>query len=362
MRSAFIVLATVLCLVAKDKKPGKYDWHPMFDGSTLEGWQALDHPDSWKAKEGSIIGDGEASHLFYTREQCVNCEFKAEVRINHGGNSGMYFRTAMGKGFPKGYEAQVDNTHKDPVRTGSLYNFVKFFDQLIPDDTWWTQRIIVEGNHIQIFVNDKKTVDFVDEKNTFTSGYLALQQHNAGSVVEYRNLMIKTLPPPRSPLVGTWVLDRSASTFSVGDVPENLELRIQEEGNGLRYQSASVTTDKQKHGANYFFRLDGYDYRMSGSPTTDHVAWEALDQHYVHQGLRAARVKKKFDAHQYQVITRMGRDVIGKATYTVSEDGTTLTREGTTKHADGQELTYKEVLHKSDPVALSKNLDMGPPK
>ncbi len=362
MRSLLILLAAALSLIAKDKKPGKYDWQPMFDGSTLEGWQANDHPESWTAKEGSIIGDGPASHLFYMRRQCVNCEFKAEVRINHGGNSGMYFRTAFGKGFPKGYEAQVDNTHRDPVRTGSLYNFVKFFDQLIPDDTWWTQHIIVEGNHIQIFVNDKKTVDFIDEKNTYTSGYLALQQHNAGSVVEYRNLMMKQLPPPRSPLAGTWTLDRAASTFSVGDLPETLQIRIQEEGNGLRYQSESVTTDKQKHGANYFFRMDGYDYRMTGSPTTDHVSVLPLDQHYIHQGLRAARLKKKFDAFQYQVITKMGREEVGKAIYTVSADGTTLTREGSTKHADGQVLQYKEVLHKSDPVALSRNFDMGPPK
>ena len=73
-------------------------------------------------------------------------------------------------------------------------------------------------------------------------------------------------------------------------------------------------------------------------------------------------MRKKFDAYQYQVITKTGRDVIGKAVYTISEDGKTLTREGTTKHADGQELKYKEVLHKNDPVVLSKNLDLGPPK
>ena len=43
-------------------------------------------------------------------------------------------------------------------------------------------------------MNDKTVVDFVDEKNSFTKGYLALQQHNAGSVVEYRNLMMRPLP------------------------------------------------------------------------------------------------------------------------------------------------------------------------
>ena len=53
-------------------------------------------------------------------------------------------------------------------------------------------------------MNDKQTVDFIDEKNTYTSGYLALQQHNAGSIVEFKNLMMRALPPPKTPLVGTW--------------------------------------------------------------------------------------------------------------------------------------------------------------
>lgn len=172
-------------------KPGK--WIHMFDGKTLAGWEANDNAPAWTVKDGVIIGDGERSHLFYKKEVCENCEFKAEVRLNHGGNSGMYFRAEFVPGWPKGYEAQVNNTHSDPVRTGSLYNFVKVFDQLVPDDTWWTQDISAIGNHIIIQVNGKVTVDFVDEKNTFTKGYLALQQHNKGSVVEYKKLMMRHL-------------------------------------------------------------------------------------------------------------------------------------------------------------------------
>lgn len=174
--------------------------------------------------------------------------------------------------------------------------------------------------------------------------------------------MMKTLPPPRSPLAGTWILNRDESKFSVGEPPKELQIRILEERNGLRYQSGSVTTDGQKHGANYFFRLDGYDYLMTGSPTTDHVAVEPLDQHYYHQGLRTIHLRKKRDEFQYQVITKKGSEAIGKAIYTVSADGTTLTREGTTKHADGQELQYKEVLHKVGPADVKVTVDMGPPK
>ena len=335
-----LILAAALSAFAADV------WKPIFDGKSLEGWQANEKPESWTVKDGAITGDGPASHLFYMREKCVNCEFKAEVRINHGGNSGMYFRTAFGPGFPKGYEAQVDNTHRDPVRTGSLYNFVKVFEQLIPDDTWWTQHIIVEGNHIQIFVNDKQTVDFIDEKNTFTSGHLALQQHNAGSVVQFKDLMIKVLPPPKTPLAGTWRLNREQSTFSVGEVPKQLEIRILEERDGIRYQSASVTTDGQKHGANYFARTDGYEYVLTGSPTYDHVSIEEINRHEVHEALKAAKIRKKTDEHVFQVQTKQGREVIGKATYTVSADGKTLTREGTSKRESGEVLQYREVLEK----------------
>lgn len=168
-------------------------WKAIFDGKTLNGWKANENPESWSVKDGAIVGDGEKSHLFYMGEECENCEFKAEVKLNHGGNSGMYFRTAYGPGFPKGYEAQVNNTHRDPKRTGSLYNFKNVEEQLIPDDTWWTQHIIARGNHIVIKVNNQVVVDYVDDKNTYTKGLLALQQHNKGSVVQYRNLMMRQL-------------------------------------------------------------------------------------------------------------------------------------------------------------------------
>ena len=91
-----------------------------------------------------------------------NCGFKAEVNINHGGNCGMYFRAKFGPEWPDGYEAQVNNTHSDWRRTGSLYRFADIKEQLIPDDTWWTQDVIASGNHIIIKVNDKVVVDYVD--------------------------------------------------------------------------------------------------------------------------------------------------------------------------------------------------------
>ena len=193
-----LIPAALLCgvaLFALSAAPADTDgWISMFDGKTLNGWKANERPESWTVRDGTITGDGEASHLFWMERECENCEFKADLKIGHLGNSGMYFRTAFGPGFPKGYEAQVNSSHTDPVRTGSLYNFVKVLDTLIPDDTWGTQHIIADGNHIIIKVNDKVTVDYVEATNRYTKGYLALQQHNKGSVVQYRNLMFRPLP------------------------------------------------------------------------------------------------------------------------------------------------------------------------
>ena len=173
------------------EKPDANGWCKVFDGKTLSGWTAPT-PGKWEVKDGVVIGQGPMSHLFSPNEY-TNLEFKAEVRLNHSGNSGMYFRAALGTGWPKGYEAQVENTSPDPQRTGSLYNLSKIGEQLVKDDTWWTQHIIAIGNHVIIKVNDKVVTDYIDKINTYKAGHLAFQQHNDGSVVEYRNVTVKRL-------------------------------------------------------------------------------------------------------------------------------------------------------------------------
>jgi hypothetical protein len=340
---ALVLAATAFVLSARHKAD---EWIPMFDGSTLDGWKANEHPESWTVKDGAITGDGPASHLFWMKQKCVNCEFKAEVKIGHGGNSGMYFRTAFGPGFPKGYEAQVNSSHSDPVRTGSLYNFVKVLDVLVPDDTWYTQHIIVEGNHIQIFINDKKTVDFTDEKNTFTDGYLALQQHNAGSVVQFKNLMIRHLPPPGSPLSGTWKLNPEQSKFD-GAAPKQDMIRVLDERDGIRWQSAEVTADGKKEGVNFFARVQGYDYLVSGASGYDHISIQDVGRRHAHEIERGMKLRKKLDEHVFEVETKQRFKTIDRSTYTVSADGKTLTIAGDKVQPDGKTtVPYSEVFDK----------------
>jgi 3-keto-disaccharide hydrolase len=190
------------------EKPDHNGWINLFDGKTLSGFTAPD-PGQWEMKDGILIGQGPVSHLF-SPNTYTNLEFKSEVKLNHSGNSGMYFRAALGKGWPKGYEAQVENTSPDPQKTGSLYNFHKVAEQLVQDDTWWTEHVIAIGNHIIIKINDKIVTDFIDEKGTYMSGHVAFQQHNQGSVVMFRNPQVKRLPAD----------EKAAWTIAKKDMPD----------------------------------------------------------------------------------------------------------------------------------------------
>ncbi len=139
-----------------DARADEGKWVALFDGKTLSGWSTADGtPSTWKVENGEIHGSGPVSHLFSPRGDYKNFRYKAEIKIADKANSGMYFRTEKGPGFPNGYEAQINSTHTDRVRTGSLYNLAKVYDVLVPPDTWFTQEVEAVGDHITIKVNGK---------------------------------------------------------------------------------------------------------------------------------------------------------------------------------------------------------------
>jgi hypothetical protein len=195
-----VVLASAPVGGADEKKDG---WVQLFNGKDLFGWKTHpDNPGEWKVEEGVLIGSGPPSHLFSERGDYENFVYRVEAKINDKGNSGQYFRTQFGPGFPKGFEAQINSTHTDPVKTGSLYGFGDCLikEILVKPDEWFTQEVTADGNHIVIKVNDKVTVDtkIEDPKRLFTKGHFALQQHDPGSVVRFRKIEVKELPPTKS--------------------------------------------------------------------------------------------------------------------------------------------------------------------
>jgi len=182
----------------------------LFDGKTLNDWKVGDNAATFTVDSGMIIAHGNVAHLFYDGKvndhNFTNFHFKAEVKTTPGSNSGIYFHTAFQQGgWPsKGYEVQVNNSHTDWRRTGSLYAVDDVKDVLVKDNEWFTEEIIVQGKKVTIKVNGKVVVEYTEPANTqrsadmggrvLSNGTFALQGHDPNSKVYYKNIQVKILP------------------------------------------------------------------------------------------------------------------------------------------------------------------------
>jgi hypothetical protein len=200
---ALVLLPPGVCLQPSSSASQEDGWVSLFDGKTLSGWTKGGSADSkWEVVDGVIVGTGKASMLYSPKGDYKNFRFKAEVKINDHGNSGMYFRSPTNGGnFSDGYEAQIDSTHGDPRRTGSIYGFLHIYKQLVPPDTWFTYEVeCVDRNwrglnvpHIKLWVNGELLFEFIERTSAYKEGYFAFQQHDPGSRIEIKKIEVKEL-------------------------------------------------------------------------------------------------------------------------------------------------------------------------
>ncbi|MBI5370747.1 MAG: DUF1080 domain-containing protein [Sphingobacteriales bacterium] len=191
-------------------QPGKDEWVILSDGRSLDGWKVGANAASFSIESNAIKVNGNVAHLYYTGETALhnfkNFEFKAEVMTLPGSNSGIYFHTQYQEaGWPKkGYEVQVNNSHTDWRRTGSLWAIQDVKETVVKDKEWFTLHIVVKGKRITVAINDKQVVDYTEpdlvqreegmKERVLSSGTFALQGHDPGSTVFYKNIRVKVLP------------------------------------------------------------------------------------------------------------------------------------------------------------------------
>ena len=134
----------------------------------------------------------------------MNFELKLDVMTSQSSNGGIYIHTAwQDSGWPKvGYEIQVNQTHSDWRKSGSIYAVNDVKEVFVKDNEWYSYDITVKGKRILVKMNDKVVNDWTEEPDRqpgkdftriLTSGTLALQAHDPKSVVKYKNIQIKRL-------------------------------------------------------------------------------------------------------------------------------------------------------------------------
>ncbi len=200
--SILLVVVLHTTLSAQKKETNADGWITLFDGQTLAGWKASEHPGTFTVLDGMIVAYGDRAHLFYTGpimdHTFKNFEFKAQVMTTPGSNSGIFIHSVyQEEGWPsKGYEIQVNNTHTDWRKTGSIYAIQDVKEAPAKDDEWFTEHIIVQGKKITVKINDKIINEYTEpaEGGKLSSGTFALQGHDPKSKVFYKDVMVKPLP------------------------------------------------------------------------------------------------------------------------------------------------------------------------
>lgn len=206
MRNRFVLLVLLFpALLLAD------DWHVLFDGSSLDGWKSNDEkPDVFSITEtGELKVSGGRAHLFWMGNESVSnelkdFELKMKVKTTEGSNSGFFFHTKyQERGWPEyGLEAQVNSTHKDNRKTGSIYAVQDVLDTApSTDGEWFDYEIRVKGKRVVVLVDGEVVNDYTEatppvipnkRKHVHLGkGTFAIQGHDPKSTIYYKEIMLR---------------------------------------------------------------------------------------------------------------------------------------------------------------------------
>lgn len=201
----------------------------LFDGQTTDGWRGYkmtEMPPGWKVMDGILtrVAGGEGGKGagggddIVTEGEFGNFELRLQWRVGKGVNSGILYRVVeeAATSWHEAPEMQVlDNIGWGESETrhhaGALYDlYAPAKDVTHPAGEWNEIRLLVDGNHIEHWLNGEKLVecelwsdDFNErlakskfkDKPTYAKaarGRICLQDHSGN--IEYRNVRIRELP------------------------------------------------------------------------------------------------------------------------------------------------------------------------
>jgi len=196
-------------------------WKLLFDGQTTTGWRNYGKPaisDGWKVQDGALTRVGAGGDII-SAEEFKNFELTIDWKIEIGGNSGIFWRASEDSDaiYWNAPEMQVLDDAKHPDGQSPLTSAGAAYDlypapagHVRPGGEWNSARLVVNGKHVEQWLNGFKMVEFELGSRDWDSkvaaskfkphlrfgknaqGHIGLQDH--GNVVAFRNIKIRVLP------------------------------------------------------------------------------------------------------------------------------------------------------------------------
>jgi hypothetical protein len=216
---AALALTPGACMHAQSSS----QWISLFDGKNTGAWRGYlksDLPASWQVVDGALTATGDHGEDIITRDQFDNFELELEWKLQKGGNSGIFFHVQEDPKLVHVWESApefqvLDNqAHADAkdARTSAASNYAldpPARDVTKPIGEWNRVRIIVNGAHVEHWMNGEKLVDYdmwtdawkqrvaaskfksMPAYGLAKTGHIALQGDHGW--VAYRNIRIRRL-------------------------------------------------------------------------------------------------------------------------------------------------------------------------
>jgi len=206
MRFLIPALIGLLFAEARSESPKETDFVPLFNGTDLKGW--VGKTEGYQAKDGVLMALPRKSKgaKIYTAKEYDNFIFQFEFKLTPGANNGVGIRAPLtGNPSKNAFEIQIlDDSAKKYAKIkptqfhGSIYKRAAAKrGHLKPVGQWNRQEIRAEKNLITVILNGVKIVDQADvaRYKKPSKGHICFLGH--GSQVEFRNILIKDLSPPK---------------------------------------------------------------------------------------------------------------------------------------------------------------------
>jgi hypothetical protein len=207
---------------AQGSAPPAAKWRTLFDGKlldTIRGWHSEGMPEGWHVIDGTLAKEGDVDDLV-TKEQFGNFELELEWKIGKGGNSGVFYRGTReydhiywsGPEYQLLDDANAPDGRNRLTAAGAAYALYGPPAGVVkPFGEWNKTRIIVNGDHVEHWLNGKKVVEYdlgsPDWKAKVAAskfakypnyglakkGYIGIQGDHPGSL-ELRHIRIRELP------------------------------------------------------------------------------------------------------------------------------------------------------------------------